>query len=81
MANLRPVSFRIMSSYLVTAFLPIHVPFRWTLRMLLVSLLANNDAPTMSNVCQVTEVKSASLGCGVLEVELLVKLHMHLHFK
>lgn len=49
--------------------------------MLVVSLLANNDAPTMSDVCQVTEVKSASLGCGVLEVELLVKLHMHLHFK
>lgn len=49
--------------------------------MLLVSLLANNDAPTISNVCQVTEVKSASLGCGVLEVKLLVKLHMHLHFK
>lgn len=49
--------------------------------MLLVPLLVNNDAPTISNACQVTEVESASLGCGVLEVELLVKLHMHLHFK
>lgn len=44
-----------------------------------ICLLVNIDAPTISNVCQVTEVESASLCCGVLEVELLVKRHMHLH--